>query len=1039
MNRSTTAFANMKKGVSTALLVGLGVFSAGAQGQPLFQNFGSLVFPPAVQIDAQRVENLGNITAAGTFLWDTQNTTNFINRGQMSAAPGFRFDYQPWFTANRYPLFGFTNSGQIFASTDLLISATNLNNFNGLLSVTRNGALVLDSPGNMNLFGSRLRAGDGADLFNASEQILYFTGNNPTPVAYDNPLNVVDEYWAGRANAGLIDLPFMSIGGISGTASYATTNRGGLRGSEFLNIGPAIDTNFPSIPGYSFFVVTNLVPHNLGANPRVWRMTVQCVFIQTNLPGCPEVRVYFHNPDNRDNYVVNEVAVEFALAEQDEISGQTMNRFFYFNDRSATNINGGNLGGSAAMMRNNQYMDTFRPPTIDVDRSDFSPFGFFLPGFPSSDTPASVYDPNLFFYFPTLLATNIGARFQTNRVDHSFTAYQFSVAPRNIPFGGRTAADYITGDPVSDQHNDATNSAGRIEITANNLDLGNASLRADNTISIHATNITDMTGARFNAQHVNINLAGTTGALVLSNTFPNTVSRLNGQVSLWSGLWQVDQFITNSVLLGVTNITGTIPLSGSNTVECLYHVIVVDLDNFVLDNQGGSTFFRSSQLQTNQAVDLPRLNVRVPSVELHDTNTVTRELYLGGDCLLIGSNGVFSLTDALQTFSIANAPLLTCFTNLGTFTVPQQANLGFDRFAADGTPQPYSNIINHGTISAGSLLFRTDNFHSTSNLFASGGSVFIDAQTNRLEGGLLFSSLRASLSGGQLLTSNTFFSVGGDLELDFTDRISDQGFTNDWFAGGGVSVLNRPPKGDLLNTRLTLAAPTNLNRTITWAGQDLGDDPNGYNNNVALRELVLDGSPGSLFRFRGPVPGVTNALYIHTLTLTNHTTNYATALAVDSNLKVYFAESPGVPSDKLTNAFPNRFVWVSTNTAAGPMVVVPASLAGRIQMRSTQLEALLASDPDVDGDGIPNELDETPISGFTVNDVRILDLPPRVAVVTWQGVAGWTYSLEYRDGLDAAGWTKLKTVIPSLTGTVTELDTLPPDSQRFYRVRQTRP
>jgi RES domain-containing protein len=984
------------------------------------------------------VENHGAIFASGLPLWDMQNTTNFINTGTMSGTAGFRFDYVhdvflPWFNTRRDPLFGFTNSGSIFTTADLLVTATNINNFNGLLTAGRFGRVVLTSTnGHVSLFNSRVRAGDGFGEFNLDEGFTL-----PLSASYINPSNTVDHYWGG-GDGGNLDLPFIRLGGMSDPTGHTVTNRGNLRFTELLNVQPPFDTNFPSFPGYSFFITTNFFLQNGTANPRQWRATVQMVMIQTNLPGSPEVRVYFHSQVNRNNFFPGHVTVEFGVNDFDEITGQVMSRYVRLTDRMATNVAAGAVNPPGTF-RNGVRLDSFRPANFDVERSD-------LPFFLGGESQPATYDSNQIWrpFFTGVNTTSIstnrfGVRFETNLVPHVYSAYQFSLAPREVPPGSRHAQDLLSGNTVVDRLADPTNSPGRVEILANTLDLGNASIRADNTITIRASNITDMANARFNAQHVNIEMLSPSSSFVLSNTFPGSVARLNGQVSVWSGVWQVSQFLTNALefdftnvppfFITITNISNAPELFQTNDIDYTFHLMVVDLDNFVFDDSGGFFSGNLSQLQTNQPLDLPRLRLNSANVELHDTNTVTRELFLGGDCLLIGSNGVFTLSDGLQTFSAGNAPLLTCFTNLGVFSVPQQANLGFDRFAANGSPQPYSNIVNHGSLTAGSLLFRSASFHNTSNLFAFGGPVFIDAVTNRLEGGFLFSSLRASLSGGQLLTSNAFLSVGGDLELNFTDRISDQGFTNDWFAAGGVSVLNRPPKGDLLNTRLTLTAPTNLNRTITWAGQDLG----------ALRELVLDGSPGSLFRFRGPVPGVTNALYIHTLTLTNHTTNYATALAVDSNLKVYFAESPGVPSDKLTNAFPNRFVWVSTNTAAGPMVVVPASLAGRIQMRSTQLEALLASDPDVDGDGVPNELDETPISGFTVNDVRILDLPPRVAVVTWQGVAGWIYSLEYRDGLDAAGWTKLKTVIPSLTGTVTELDTLPPDGQRFYRVRQTRP
>ncbi len=1031
-----------------AAAVCLSALSSWAQGVPLYRNFGLLSYPPALPLDAVRIENLGNITASGTLLWDSQNTLHFINSGTMSGVPGFRFDHLPFDSAIRRPLQGFTNSGSIYGTTDILIRSTNVNNFNGLLSAGRNGRVSITSTnagGVVSLFNSRIRAGDGFETGNFPEGTQIFINN--TLSRYQNPSNVVDQYWGVNDNAGNINLlGFQTnsfFGGAfptvinGGWANFTVTNRLGVRLTTSRPSLPLADTNFPGIPGYSFFVQTNLVPINNAAN-QGWRMVVQAVLVQTNLLENPLVRVYFHSQVNRNNFFPGVVSVEFGVPDFDEVTGQVMDRYLILRDRTATNIAGGAFVGSTSTLRNDNYFDTFRPGVYELLRSDLPEFPSFA-GFGGFDTPATPYDPG-YFWYNFRVSTNQGARFQTNLVPHAYSAWQFLVSPRNVPPGSHLPDDFLTGNAFTDLVNDATNSPGRIEINAHNLDLGNATLRADNSIHITASNILDMAGARFNAQHVNINVTSTNSTLILSNTFPNSVARINGQIAVWSGFWQVDQLVTNAVSSGFTSVP---QLDGTNTIDTIYHLMVVSLDQNVLRTavgSAGTTFFSTLgtyNLSTNKPVDLPRLRAMSAHVELHDTNTITRELSLGGDCLVIGPTGSVALTDGLQTFGVLNAPRLLCLTNSGLFTVPQQANFGFDRFDTSGAPFPYQAIVNNGTMSAGTLLFRSDYFENVSNLVAFNGSLFVDAFVGRLSG-TNTASLGGFFSGGQLVATNSLINVGGNLQLSYTDLLSDAGFTNDWYAGGGISVDMHPLKGDLLATRINLSAPTNLNRTIVWAAQDRGDNPSGFNNNVALRELVLDGAPGSIFRFRGPNPAVTNALYVNTLTFTNHSTNYTTGVAIDANLKVYFASST-VPPDKLTNAFPGRFIWVSTNTAAGPMVSLKTTLAGRMQMNSVALQALLASNPDVDGDGIPNDIDETPLSGFTVNDVRVINLPPLTAVITWQGVAGWAYTLEYRDSLDIPVWTKLKTTIPSQTGTVTELDTLPSGGKRFYRVRYTRP
>src|SRR5687768_4957486 len=70
------------------------------------------------QVNAFNFLNEGIITAIGGVPWDSQNTRNFTNRGQMFAAPGFRFEHVDVPFGIRRPADTFFNSsaGEILAA-----------------------------------------------------------------------------------------------------------------------------------------------------------------------------------------------------------------------------------------------------------------------------------------------------------------------------------------------------------------------------------------------------------------------------------------------------------------------------------------------------------------------------------------------------------------------------------------------------------------------------------------------------------------------------------------------------------------------------------------------------------------------------------------------------------------------------------------------------------------------------------------------------------------------------------------------------------
>jgi len=214
-----------------------------------------------------------------------------------------------------------------------------------------------------------------------------------------------------------------------------------------------------------------------------------------------------------------------------------------------------------------------------------------------------------------------------------------------------------------------------------------------------------------------------------------------------------------------------------------------------------------------------------------------------------------------------------------------------------------------------------------------------------------------------------------------------------------------------------------------WAGEDRGNSPVGFLNNVALGRLVLDGATNSTFVFSGTdFTGGTNGLYINFLELQNNATNFASAIQIDPNVIVYFADS-NLPPDKLTNAFGGRLVWVTTYAGPGPAAIPVAQPNGKTTLINPgSLPAGLL-------DSANNTAAQT---GFTISRVSVVNLPPLTTVISWQGQANTTYAVEYTTSLASPNWQTLLTTFAPADGMVTVGDQAGSPGQRFYRVRYHR-
>jgi len=978
----------MKKALLTLLLLlGLAVPSLhAAQTLSYYLISGTVSNPPP--INAVTVENIGNLTLNNTYdvPFDFQNMMNFINRQTISSLPGVQFDNFNPTNDLRAPLTSFVNDGAILGSTRLSINANSVVNIdNAVLSTTRAGKIDITGV-DVNLQGGRVTAGDGQLNISGSEGITSFRIGNS--FFYDNPLNVRDDYW-GSTNGGNINLAFMAQGGV--TPSHLVAFQGnpvGFLFSQALNVNSNFfvfgffPTNSFSTNGYLHFASTNNYNQ---INATTYRNTIQLVFIRTN-QFSPDMQVAFLPSTNSAGFLMNDIAVQFATVDVDPITGQQFQSYMTLFDESGFRARVGSGGPTAtlSLQANDTHPGYFRPLSYSLIRSSFP----FLPGFNTLPTPyTNIVYPGV---------GNVNEHFVTNLVSHEYAAWGFTVSPRN--FDAQLGTDPMLSDP--------TNSPGRVEISAANLNIAYSTIKAENLLSLTATNGLNLTGSTVYSPNVSIQIPGTSN-LTFSNNFPRDVVRMNGQVACWTGVWQVDQRVTNSVFLpGFTGL-----------VEHAYQILVID-----------------NTLVTNSPVQIQNFIVQSSLVDIGDNLTFSGTLNLLGDFLHIGAAGGLNLTGNNTDFTAQDAPNLKTLINDGQFVAPGLISLGLDRAIA------YSNIVNNGTMQGSGIQIRSDTFTNTGGMLSLSAGITINATSNYLQGGFVTAGAGPlDLSGNHLSLGNTILSTAQKFSLRFTNFLGDNGVTNQIFVNDGFRLLSHPNKGDLMATHITSSAGNFQNRFHTWAGEDRGATPSGYGNNTAIQQLTLNGGTGSTFFFSGATTG--NALYVNYLEFLGGTTNgsgvhISSTLNISPNLTIYFADS-NVPEDKLTNAFPGRLVWVDPSITVGPMIAVPTTAGQYVSLTTRAAQLMLAPGGDADGDGIENERDPSPLSGFTVSNVSVVNLPPLTAFIKWQARQGILYTVEYRESLDSSAWKTLYSITADVNREITAIDVPPNGTQRFYRVKYT--
>lgn len=1082
--------------VRTSLLFATLLSGFGATS-PLYINNSPVTTPP--QIDATAFINRSTFDVFTTLPFQAQHVLFWTNNGIMSGTPGYRFEYD----SDGRQLLGrngrrvrrnsqhlerpsstFNNDGTIsvgslnligtfssFASTPLLfINATNVLNHGRLNGTETANVILLATNGGADLSRSGIRVGPAIDPLTITCDTTPFGSN------YFLDPKVTELYWgAGRnndlgTNGALLNLPSLLV---TRPTNIFSTNifRSGLDFSlpnpstpfhqviSRSTFSRSLFTNLVSLPGGSFIfgggcsgeyeahVFTSLV--------NATGMAVNVVFVPTNSLIAPsnlfiDVRFDQFNAGNFGS--VPAAVIEFRSVDFDIVEERLTTNYVTFVDTTGSETNVflarpfatvGTTGTTTA--------NTRRPSTYNLFPGRYCSFDFLEP----ANTP---FDQNLFY----------NPNFATNRVSTIYAAYSAQIGQTNSSaFTGATgftpAGVIQLG--VNPGLSDPTNFTGRIEINAGRLDINNARMRAENFIGIKALDLVSNALATIDAPFINLDVRSSQPELIIANVAPDSVSRLQGRIAAWSSAWSVD----------VTNVT----IFGTNLENIRFHVTFID-----------------NCLQSQQPVTLHRLALTATNVVLRDNLFVNASANINASALTVASNASLNFPSG-ATWAFTNVQGLLNFTNDGTIAVGAAAYFGaFEaghipsttpprkrpffrkkkKNAVVNVPQPLDNFVNRGSLSASAVFVRATNVETIGGTFrpaitvANGGIVNISADSVAVINAALGASGDVELHANDLSLANTFINAGttnngfnqflrGALILDVTNSLADPAgiSTNDWFVTAGVRFLTKPAVvSDLLGTRLHSAAGSLRESLIIWAGEDRGPSASGFNNNLALGRLVLDGTFGNLFRFGGVQPG--SALYVDYLELRNSATNYNFALGVDPNFTIYFADA-NIPPDKLDNTSGGRLRWVSSFTGPQsstnliyPNGVTYAFNAGLIRSR----------DIDSDGDGIVNAQDCTPVPvpGFDTTGAQcpggIIPPPPVEAVVSasagsdlgltitrmggdevmlrWNAAPGSVSTVDYSDSIGGGIWRPLTNFVNGTVNTRMTLKDAISAPVRVYRV-----
>jgi hypothetical protein len=296
------------------------------------------------------------------------------------------------------------------------------------------------------------------------------------------------------------------------------------------------------------------------------------------------------------------------------------------------------------------------------------------------------------------------------------------------------------------------------------------------------------------------------------------------------------------------------------------------------------------------------------------------------------------------------------------------------------------------------LSIQADQLENNGILTTTAGDILLATRDLKFEGGAAIAAANLRIQAddfkAQMSTIETGVGGFGSLILDVGNRLTDNGgvASNVWRVTDGFQLLRKPTEGDLSGTEMVSFLNRFREGVHVWAAEDLGPTPAGFTNNMALSRLTLDGTQLTLFTFVGPDSVNPYALYVNFLELTNSAAEIDVHLNVATNFTIYFADS-NVPD-------------------------LDGALEGRLRRVSSA----------------------PPPAGFNLQIQRV-DEASDQAELSWTGLPGRSYRVEFSSSLAGAAWQTLATCEQTdpQPGRLKVCDTsVPPRESRFYRVVEVR-
>lgn len=987
--------------------------------------------PNLPQINALVWTNRGELWITNYNVYETQNTVRFVNLGQLSGYPGFRFETVDD-AGFRRPATDFVNRGLLLseeleltsnlASGDagdashplygghISIWATNIVNrgpilgaFSGDIRIRGenvdlqrsgigNGAMQYSSFENWDLFG----AGYGSPF----TRPLLTTSFAVTQPFYHQEVGVEEAWW----QYGNMRVDYLGSFGSPLFAGLTEETPFGPAPLQVVFTNPFdITTQFGTgrvaMGGfYRVFCQTNqLSPTN---------KVVEIAFVQV-----PDTNVWVdvswvsgpNAPDNPQKIAF----IRFSTFGTNTVTATTETNSLVIVDSYAADP-------VTTLLNNVEFERLFQPTNI-----------FMFRGYNMDVTTPIVGSGTNADFFPEIFTQWIdddnGAPFpgitMTNGVNPAATTNGYATWAGSVnSMPSRVPVSAQTGDPFEvisggnflfglgtrplDKAS-LTNYAGRVAVDAKNLNLNRARLQARGVLTIRTDNLVDSRNAALEAPILSLDL-NSTNELVVQNLIRGSSAVLGGDFYVLS-LSFSNFFTATNAATGGTAVDSD--GDGVNDGCDTDGDGVKDVDgDCAADSGGGDTNFNAfyhvtvvnSTVSGVQRQFVDRLVLRAKESRLVDNAPIQKELQILSEKFTVEGELIGYGKTNLTAADMPNLKNLTVTGPAGAIKFSGSANIGLDR------PEGIATVANSGTIAASSLNLKAGELTSAGLLAGVGGQLTVQADKltstpeSKLESrfGLTLEGRDLQLAGE--ITSGKDAATGlgmGIITINATERLVDGG------AGAGVTlntdvgitVPSKPGESDLQASTLKTVLQAISEAEHVWAGEDLGATEAGFVNNLALGTLSLDAGNLSILTFRGA--GARNALYCRRLELSDAVVaTLEDTLNVEPSLTIYFAST----SDNLSPAVLDGFITMG----GGKLVYVPEASGGdSIVVRAA-----------VSGDG------------------SVLEL-------SWDGAPSASYRVESRS-LNGGGWNSVG-VVKNTTAKSAKLklsDSLVNGSGKLYRV-----